>query len=397
MAQAAPTDEFAAANGVLSRARPGLDPQGLQLGGFTLFPTLTASLSYDDNIYDDNSFDRRSAIYVIQPSVALQSNWSTHELDLTGTGSIQRYTADSGANFDQFSISGHGRLDVSHNVALTTTALYGRETEPRGSAGDVAVGGTPSIYRDFGGTEAATATFGRLQLSLTGGATRFLYNQVRQADGMIASQAFRNATDYTGQAQVGYEIGPGLVGFVQGTYEKLVYDEKGPTDLSSKGYTLQGGVNFKITNLVVGTIGAGYLHRTYTNPEFNSIGGLSYNGQVVWNITTLVTLTVNANKSIEESPFLNVSGIVANTAGAKVDYEILRNLLLNGRFAYTVERYRGVSRTDHRKQEGVGLTYLMNRFIQLGLDYDRRDQNGDGVFGRSYDGNTVLFSIKLQR
>ncbi len=396
-ALAAPSDEFAMANNVLTRSRPGLDPQGLRLGGFTLFPTLLGTMAYDDNVFDTDTPTRKSGVYTIQPSVSLRSNWSVHQLNLDASGLIQRYTNASEADFDQFNISGAGRIDVSSNARLNTTAHYARATEPRGSIGDIFIGANPVVYRMFGGAEAAKVDLGRIELTASGGVDRFVYNNVRVGS-TIQSQKYRNRDDINAQLRVGWEVGPGIVGFVEGQYDKQRYDIRTSTGtLNSHGWTVQGGVDLKITSLVVGRVGVGYLERNYQDPRFQTVKGLSYNATVVWNVTTLVTLTMNANKAVEESPDINVSGIISNHVGATVDWEVLRNILFNGRLGYTVERYRGVSRTDRRNQEGVGMRYLANRFLEIGVDYDRRDQNGSGLFGRDYKGNSVQLSIKLQR
>ncbi len=396
-AVAAPTDEFAMANNVLSRSRPGLDPQGLHLGGFTLYPTLLATLAYDDNVFDTDTLTRKSGVYSIQPSVSLRSNWSVHQFNLDAGGLIQRYTNASEADFDQFNVAGAGRIDVSSNARLSTTGHFARATEPRGSIGDIFIGANPVVYRTFGGAEAAKVDLGHFQLSASGGVDRFVYNNVRVGS-TIQSQKYRNRNDINALVQLGWEVGPGIVGFVQGRYDKERYDIRTSTGtLNSHGWTVQGGVDFKITSLIVGRVGVGYLERNYQDSRFRSVNGLSYDASIVWNVTTLVTLTMNADKAVEESPDINVSGIISNHAGAKVDWEILRNILFNGRVGYTVERYRGLSRTDRRNQEGAGVRYLANRFLEIGLDYDRRDQNGSGLFGRDYKGNSVQLSIKLQR
>jgi hypothetical protein len=41
--------------GILGRARPEYDAQGVSIGGFYLYPTIAASLSSDDNVFRRSS------------------------------------------------------------------------------------------------------------------------------------------------------------------------------------------------------------------------------------------------------------------------------------------------------------------------------------------------------
>jgi hypothetical protein len=396
-ARAAPTDDFPDANAVLSRERPGLDPTGLRAGGFTLLPTLTASLLSDDNVFDTEGQTSKSAIYTFQPAIAVRSNWGLNHLNLDGSGLIQRYTNVSRANFEEARFSGDGLVQLASNLAVQATGHFNREAEPRGTSGDLFPGSDPIIYRQYGGSGNATASFSALQMSANVSIDRFTYNEAHADNGDIVPQAYRDHNSFYATGQVGVEAGPGILLFVSGSYNKERYDQSGANDLSSTGQSVLGGVDFKITRLVRGKIGIGYLHRKYENSSFGSISGLAYDGSLVWNVTTLLTLTATASKQIEESPFINVAGITANTGGLKVEWEILRKLLLAAHADFTREKYKDFDRLDRRLETGVGLRYLANRFMEFGLSYDRRDQWGKGLFGRTYHGNAVRFSITLQR
>ena len=68
---------------VRDRPRPDYDPNGIRLGAFNLFPALLFDVAFDDNIRavpkdSDVYFD--DTIFVVVPELALESDWSRHEL-----------------------------------------------------------------------------------------------------------------------------------------------------------------------------------------------------------------------------------------------------------------------------------------------------------------------------
>mgnify|MGYP003349641617 CR=1 FL=1 len=83
------------------------------------------------------------------------------------------------------------------------------------------------------------------------------------------------------------------------------------------------------------------------------------------------------------------------TAGAKVDYELMRNFILSTRFAFTDYAY--VRDTRHTQDYTVGgtATYLFNRFFSGSLDY-RHTTSHSTVAASNYRRNVVTASVKGQ-
>jgi hypothetical protein len=384
-------------NSVLVRQRPGLEATGFAIGGLRAFPALDAGLAYDDNIYNSDTLVTRSVIYFFKPRLALRSDWNVHSVSLDASAEFNRYTNVRTENSDQYRLHGTGRLDVTRNLQLTSDGRYVRATEPRGTAGDQVIGGDPVVYQTYGGTLGASLGFGRFRLSGDGGAEKTRYDDVRLGAARIP-QGFRNRTSYGANGQLGYSIGPGLELYVRGQFDRQRYATRNrPLSLDSRGATLLAGVEFSITQLISGHVGIGHMRRNYQEPLYRTTSGFTYDGSVLWNPTTLLTLTIVARKAIGESPEIGASGIVADSATVKADYELLRNLIIDIRSGYAVERYRGLSRTDRRLSAGLGGRYLMNRFAEAGLRYDHVRQRGSGLDDRDYRANTVQFSVTLQR
>lgn len=390
-------EAFTVVNEVQARPRPGLDPIGARLGSFQIFPSLRVTAGYDDNVYDWNSYRRKSTVLAVQPQVTVRSTWSRHEVHLQADGTFQRYPAEDANNFDQYRISAGERVDLGLDSALNLDSQYIHGVEPRGTAGDVVAGGEPTRYRSFGSTGRFTTRLGALAIEAGADITRLKYSDVDVGTTRI-SQAYRNRTRIGAMAQAGLAVGPSLSAFVRGGYDDENYDRSADVSgFGSHGWTLLAGADFRVTQLIGGRVGVGYLRRSYDNPAFSPVAGFNYYGHAVWNVTTLVSLTFDADKAILESPQIGVSGIVRNHGEVSADWEVLRRLIATARLSYATERYRGYDRTDKRSEAGMGLRYLANRFVEFGLRYDHRHQASRGAFGRRYTDNEIALSLTLQR
>lgn len=395
VAQTAPSLE--ADNLVLSRPRPGLDAEGLPLGGFRVFPSLGASVAYDDNIYDTTAGKVSSPVFELDPEVNIRSNWSRHAFNLDAQGTIQRYSQRSSENNEDYKITGAGRIDlasVSH-IDLEGHAL--QAIEQRGTPGDVFTAGDPVQFHDVGGSAGAATSLGRLQLTVNGNIDRFTYGLVK-VDNVEQSQKYRDRVHYSATGGVAYNLSPALQPFVSITYEKARYDLRDrTTSLDSSGTTVLGGVNISLTKLITGRVGLGYRWRDYRNPLYKSTNGLTYDIAIVWNPRTLVSVTLEAIKAVDDSPSQNSSGIVRNQGSATVDYELMRNIILQVSGTEVSEKYRGTGFDDNRFVASFGARYLVNRFAEVGLHYDHTRQTGTSLFRGPYTANYMRLSLTLQR
>jgi hypothetical protein len=85
--------------GVLDRPRPEYTSQGVPVGGFTLQPKAELGVGYTSNAYQNTS-DQGDGYVVFAPSAVVSSNWSRHDLTLSGGGNFYRYFTEGRRNRD---------------------------------------------------------------------------------------------------------------------------------------------------------------------------------------------------------------------------------------------------------------------------------------------------------
>ena len=384
-------------NVVLSRPRPELDAIGVPIGAFRAYPSLTAGVAYDDNVFA-RATGQADAFFEVAPRIALQSGWSQNFLKVTADANLERFARITSENNDRYSIDALGRLDVDHATVVELETLFARRVETRGSSGDAINGSRPIVFYDAGGHLAVTATRGALTLT---GRVEFdtLRYQPAQVGGQFFAQAYRDVQSTVTRVEVSTPVGPQAGAILSLRYNDQAYPnrDQGTVPLDSRGFAALAGVKFGLTSITSGQITAGYQRQTFRAPTFPTIAGPTYDARIVWNPTTLVSVTTAARRSIEQSPMTNVAGILADEASVVADYELLRNLLVNVRADYVVEAYRGTDRLDRRVSTGIEARYLLNRGLSLGARYDYRDQASRGAGARPYRGNAVLLQLTVQR
>ena len=76
-------------------------------------------------------------------------------------------------------------------------------------------------------------------------------------------------------------------------------------------------------------------------------------------------------------------------------HSLTDTISLDGFFNYTREEFEDTSRVDNTYSMGPGVTYLMNRFVHLTLNYAHTRRDSDAP-NQDYTENLVLFTIRLQ-
>jgi hypothetical protein len=400
--------------GVLERPRPEYDAIGIPLDTFLLFPRLNVVSGYNDNIYALPTGLQGDGIVQLQPSVTLKSQWSQHELDLDLHSSINRYFDHPLEDTNDYGAALSGRLDVLASTKLTGSASYDLETEPREAESAARDTISPVQYGLWQSQLAASHQFNRLQISLTGTFDRFDYQDgqflngsiagntiVGQNNNVLVDEHFRNVEDFGETVRADYALSPDTAVFVSGNLNQHFYPVQPPmvaNDFNSHGYQVLGGVNFQITSLVTGEVGAGYFVQDFPSVGGQNLGSFAMNASVQWFPSELTTVTVKADRLVEDSDIQNSAGYVTTGGSVEVDHELRYNVILTGLFEYNDDAYQGIDRDDQRWTAGGGAKYLFTRELGLGLNFyhDSQVSSGTARFV-NFDINRVMLNVVLQK
>lgn len=379
--------------GVAERARPEYDAQGIRTGSFILYPSLMSSVLYDDNVYARAKVNPNKVgdlSYGLKPGFTLKSDWTQHSVTTYGSAEFTGYKDFSSLNHTNGNAGVDAVINVTRDMKWAFGAKYDHQIEPFGIGESVGnFDKLVAMDRLFGYT-SYTTTFNRMRVGLLGSIKDDNYTDGESA-GVKQDQSYRNNTQYLGALRVGYETAPGAVLFAEGSGDRRQFK----TSLfSSTGYRGVVGIEADFTKLIKGEIYGGYAHRNYESTALNDVGYFNYGGSLSWYVTPLATVSLLAARDVQETRLSGTPGTyVSSNIGGRLDYEVLRNLILSGRLGYEHHDYNEITRHEDLIRSGVGATYLINRNFSVGLDYSHIDYVST-VAGTDYARNQYGLTVK---
>jgi len=382
---------------VMSRPRPDFDPVGIRLGGFLLYPELGLRESYNSNIFATDRGEEGDFITSVEPSLKLQSNWNNHSLSFLADARIVRYLEESSENFEDVTLATAGHLDVSRATQIVGGIGYRIRHEDRSSPDDVG-GREPVEYELYSANLGVRHTFNRLSIGTDGSADRYRYKDTAAFGGGTIDQSGRDRDQYTARLRVGYEISPAREVYVLGTGNERAYkasrDGSG-FDRDSRGYEIALGLRYDIDGVFFIDGFVGFSQQFYEDNRLKTATGPSGAINVIWNTTRLTTVTASLSRQIEETTVSGSSSYFATKAEARVDHELLRNVILSGSLKYQNDDFEGAPRDDQYYGAALSAKYLMNRNVSLegGYAFRTRDSNSPGA---DFDENIVTIRFVLR-
>ena len=374
---------------------------GIKAGSFLILPAVELSAGYNTNPQSAPG-GPGSLYFVVAPELHVRSDWSSNSLTADITGSYTDYPDNSfqpSLNVPYVNAKVDGTLDVTR---YTQILLEGRtivSTDNPGSPNIQAGLATLPINTTVGGTLGVAEEFGRFDVSLKGTLDRSMYSNAQLTDGESANYDYRNFDQYAGILRVGYEIDPGLKPFVEVDEDTRIHDlavDNFGEDRNSNGSSAKLGADLNLFGSLTGEIAVGYMERDYHDPTLPNISGMTLDGALLWQATALTTAKFAAQSSVTESTVQGVSGEFSRVFSLEVDHALRSWLIANAQVGYEYDEYVGLGRDDNHYFAATGLTYKLNRELQLRGEV-RQDWLTSNVSGVAYTATTYLLTMRLQR
>lgn len=372
-------------------------PLGIRYGSFILRPAIDLITGYDSNP-GRGPTPEGSAFYIVAPELNAKSDWDRHEFRANLRGSYTGYPALPDLNRPFFESILDGRVDISRDTRVELQGRYQYSTDTPGSPNFDADVARQTPYTSIGGTAGLFQKFNRLEVGAKVSVDRTHYEDSELVNGTTASNAERNFNAYGLELRGSYEASPGIKPFVAVTTDKRVYDlaDCNCLDRDSRGLTPRVGSIFELSRILSGEASIGYTRRTYENPNFRDIDGIIADASLIWSATALTKATFTARTSVYEGTEPDVSGVLARDLGVQVDHAFRDWLIGTLKFGYGLDNYVGSPRVDNRFAAAAGVTYKMNRNVQLKSEI-RREQRSSNEAGNDFEANIIMFGLRLQQ
>lgn len=391
-------DPYARGKSVFERSRPNYEASGLRVRAFNVLPELEVTGEHTSNIFKTDGGEVDDFITKIKPSINVVSNWNLHEVELHSSGEFAIYDDNQNENYEDFNVGGSGRLDFPGQTSLYAGVDYSGDHEDRGSPDDVN-GAKPTQFYTFAAKAGLEKKLNLINFLFEGETKNIDFDDAHTIPFAVINNDDRDRTENNGKLRIGYELPSNYEAFIQFNYGTRDYDsavDDNGLNRDSDGYDIIAGTALEITGKITGDIFAGYQKREYDDAALNDIDGVTFGGNLLWNLTGLTSLEASVKRSIEETTLVGASGFVSTSYGAVIEHEVLRNLLAKGSFNFAQAEYEGgvLNRDDDVINAGAELKYLVNRNLSLKANYgfEQRETN---VVGQDYDDNRFLVGINL--
>lgn len=337
---------------------------GAHVGSFWLLPTVESGLFFDSNPKASSSGKGDSWGAYIAPRVNLESDWGRHSLDISLGAKHYEYFDGSDANRTTVDGSAEASIDIRRDLVFVTGVKGGVFEDAIGDLNNSGLADEPTTHREFGTYASLNKAFNRLSVSVGGAYKAMDYQDVPSILGGKIDQDFRDGHTFETGGRVSYEISPGYSFYTDVRYNWRQYESNvGESD----GVRGLAGLEFELGRMLQGEAGVGYMAQFYNSAPDE--GTLTYHAGLIWNPTPLMTVKLSGDRGISDSAVAGTSSFITDKADLRVDYEVLRGVVLSPWVAVTHTDYTNISQTGFAYDLGLQLDYSVNRLMSVGMNY----------------------------
>lgn len=400
---------------VQNRSRPDFDPIGIELdellglvgivsaktieqkssplSSFVVKPSFGVTGAYDSNIFltENNAVGDKRVEY--RPQVAIQSDWGRHSFAVTAFGLFGRYVENTDEDFNDYQLQANGRLDIHDNKKLELLAGVAQRHEERDEEDDPGRGFKPTVsFNKF-----VNLTFEYLaDVFLTRLRFDVEHQDFKDSDGV--DNDVRDETIIETSLRLGYEFTPGTSVFVEPSGDLRIFDQPRDGAGNLQDNWAVGslvGMTFDVTGVTFLEFGVGFEYRSFDDPLFGSEFNLDFSVKHIWNVTDLISLTTDIERTFEDSATPGVSGTTEYSLSTTADYEFLDNVIISAGVGLSFSETSQTNREDFDVSPTLGVRYLVNEnwTARLDLGYTMRDSSATN---ESYDNYSASFGLVLK-
>lgn len=369
-----------AVSAALSANAWAVEPQSIKLSEGLLFtPTLEVSERHDDNFRAVEDNEESSWITSVTPTFVLGAE-----------GRKSAYQLSYSAVSDTFH-SSHKDNNTDHHVNADAGYEFDSRNRLKLNAGFHKIEDTASedqnvendkyTTSNVGGVYSFGAQTARNQIDFGANYQELRY---QNSDNLNADKE----RDTTALNTILYHaVAPKTRAQVEARHTD--YDYVSNTRLNSNNVALLAGLTWDATAKTTGTVKFGGEKKRFDDSSIDDESGGMWEVGVKWSPRTYSTFGLNTRRALDEG-YNGASSIESQSTTLSWDHEWMDRLSSTVSYTYSDQDYQDITRTDKIDTFGVGLTYEMRRWLDLGVGYKYSENDSDAV-GKSYERN--IFSI----
>ena len=348
---------------------------GYRAGSFLVQPEAAVSAVYDSNIFATRKNEVEDNILVFSPGLKVKSLWQRHKLDLDLGGAFGRYSSHDDEDYDDYWANLDGRFDFTDKSNIFGGLGYSNEHEDRGSPEDEQSGNEPTTFESIRAHAGVSHSWDKTSLRLGG-----THEALDFDDAGLLMNKDRNR-DITGVgARLSYQFHPQYSVYGQGIWDQRDYDKRADDNgfqRDSDGYRADIGVLATLSNRLKGGVYFGYLRQDYDDSRFSSVNAADFGGSLNWRVTPRSALSVELERSLEETTLAGSSGYLYTSLSGSVRHKFTPRMNINAGVSVAEADYQETGRNDEYYSAQLGLRYYITPRWYLSAKYRVFVRNSD--------------------
>ena len=376
---------------------PAYDPNGLKLGDFTLYPSVTGGWKYTDNVFAQEDAVSDS-ILVTRPSLSIRSDFVRHKFDIRAFAEQGRYRDFGTEDYDDYGVLADTRLDITGNTSLPFTFGYSRLHEDRETP-DNNENIEPLVYQLTEATVGIVHEGQRIAAKIISGFKRMVYDSARTISG-IFDTSDRDRDIYSLYTSVGITPDAVFAPYVYNQFLSLDYhSDLGGISRNSTEMEYGAGSIINISEITNISLNIGKKRRNFDDTFFDDIDALTFGANLSWQPLERLGFLLEADRTIQEATFAGTSASINTSLRLSANYQFRQNLFFQPSLGVLERDYKGVSGgrivTQNIRLETL---YKMNPNMWLTASYQYTDQEEkeDAPGLESFNRNLYGVTLKIQ-
>jgi hypothetical protein len=209
------------------------------------------------------------------------------------------------------------------------------------------------------------------------------------------SQDFRDNEENAVRGRVEIDLWPRVDLLLTAVADDREYENSPNLDSEGRTYTVGAKID---GDLMRGEVSLGQFEREYADPTIGTFDGLAIAAALEWYVTRLTTVTITGRQDADDQISANVGQPYITTEfGARIDHELLRNLIFTGRFLAGEREYESIDRNDEYTEFEVGADYMLNPHAAIRFRYENDQVESSGALPyRDYEVNQATLGLSLR-
>lgn len=360
---------------VLTRLRPLYESPGVQVGSFTVYPSIDQSLLYNSNL-NGTTPSVGSWGESTSAAISANSNWVRDALNFTAGVSDNQFFELPGDNFVNWNVGLSGGYTINDSLLR---ASYAHQTfYTLGTTIATTVSQAPVENQIDTGDLTYTFNFGNLAIIPDLNVSAYSFGPAL-VNGRLLDQSFLNRNVVAGGVDGRYSLSDegSILVVARGVVSDYTAPQPGQPSNNSDGFEFLGGLDYQGEGV--------WRYRLLVGAEKIMFQAFQYASQtapiaeasVIWTPTGLTTVTASLSREIEDPTAADTIAFLSTGGSLVLDHELMPNVFLEARGSDTYVQYLDSGgQGQNAFSAGAGATWLLSRNFRLMLNYDFIKQTG---------------------